>query len=80
MYAIRSYYDAEQGVIDEGRLAGAGDPGDTGHRADRNVQVHLLQIVAAGTQQAQPAIRERRAAGRHGNLLAAREIISYNFV
>ena len=41
---------AVQGVIGQGRFAGAGYPGDTGHQADRYADIDILQVVATGTE------------------------------
>jgi hypothetical protein len=56
--------DAEQGVVDQGRLAGTGDAGDAGHHADGQIQVDVAQVVAARPFQFQPLAGERvRSAG-----------------
>lgn len=68
--------DAKQGVVDQGRLAGAGDPGDAGHHPDRQVQVDVAQVVAARPLEFQPFAGERGALGGDGDLLAAREIVT----
>lgn len=68
--------DMEQGVIDQGRLAGAGDAGDAGHHPDGQVQVDVAQVVAARPLQFQPLAGERGALGRDGDLLAAGEVVT----
>ena len=56
--------NAEQSVVDQGRLAGAGDAGDTGHHSDGQIQVDVAQVVAARPFQFQPLASERvRSAG-----------------
>ncbi|MNQ87263.1 hypothetical protein D3C85_1024790 [compost metagenome] len=67
--------DAEQGVIDQGRLAGAGDPGDAGHHPYGQIQVDVAQVVAARPLEFQPLAGERCAFIRNGDLLAAGKVI-----
>ncbi|MNT09320.1 hypothetical protein D3C72_1440990 [compost metagenome] len=68
--------DAEQGVVDQGRLAGAGDPGDAGHHPYGQIQVDVAQVVAARPLEFQPLAGERRALGGNGDLLAAGEVVT----
>ncbi len=42
-------------LADQGRLAGAGDAGDRGQDAEREVGVEVAQVVAADVAQLQPA-------------------------
>jgi hypothetical protein len=52
-----------EGVVDERRLARAGDAGDAGEEADRDRDVDALQVVAARAGDAQPlvgAVADRR--------------------
>ena len=51
--------DRVQGVVDQGGLAGAGDPGDAAEGADRDGRVDAPQVVAAGPEDAQLARRGR---------------------
>ena len=53
-----------QRVVDQRRLAGAGNAGDAGEQADRDFQRDVLQVVAAGADDAEhacPPGRGRRA-------------------
>ncbi len=68
--------DAKQGVVDQGRLAGAGDPGDAGHHPDGQIQVDVTQVVAARPFQFQPLVGERRALCRNSDLLATGEVVT----
>src|SRR6185369_3660674 len=45
-----------EGVVDERRLARAGDAGDAGEEADRDRDVDALQVVAARAGDAQPLL------------------------
>lgn len=68
--------DAEQGVVDQGRLAGTGDAGDAGHHSDGQIQVDVAQVVAASPFQFQPLAGERGTLGRDGDLLAPGEVVT----
>ena len=68
--------NAEKGIVDQGRLAGAGNTGDAGHHPERQIQIDVTQVVAARAFEFQPLASERRTLGRNGNPLAAREIVT----
>lgn len=68
--------DTEQGVIDQGRLAGAGDAGDAGHHPYRQIQIDVAQVVAARPLQFQPLVCEWSTHFRNGDLLAAGEVVT----
>ena len=66
---------AEQRVVDQRRLAGAGHAGHAGHDADRDLGRDVAQIVAARIAQHDLLLRvDRRALLRHRDGLRAREI------
>src|SRR5690606_36812194 len=67
----------EQGVVDQGRLAGAGHAGYAGHQPRRDLQVDVLEVVAAGPAQAQGHLRVRLVApGRDLDLPLAGQVLA----
>ncbi len=40
----------EENAVDEGRFAGAGNPRDRRHHAQRNFYIHITQIVFPGAE------------------------------
>ena len=68
--------NTEQGIVDQRRFTGTGHPGDTGHHADRNMQIDFLQVVTTGTQQLQPFVTGGTTFCRDRNLLASGEIFT----
>ena len=64
-------------VVDEGRFTRAGNPGYTGQQADRNFQIHIAQVVAAGALERQRQLLVAwRALGRHGDFHPARQVFA----
>ncbi len=68
--------DAEQGIVDQGRLAGAGDAGDASHHPDGQIQVDVAQVIAARPLEFQPLAGKRSPLGRNGDLLATGEVVT----
>ena len=64
-----------QGVVDQGRLAGAGNAGDAGEQAERDLDVDAVQVVAGGLQHAQ-AFAPAPAFGRHRNPPLAGQVLA----
>ncbi len=63
-------HGAEQGVVDQGGFAGAGNARDAGHQSQREFRRHVLQIVGCRADHAQHAFRVWRMP-LHRNLYAA---------
>ena len=63
---------AVEDVVDEGAFAAAADAGDDGHDAERNAQIHVLQIVLARAGDGEPLAGERArlSALQHGGCAA----------
>src|SRR5262245_23873200 len=66
----------KQNVVHEGALAGTGDTGDGGDRAERNAQVDSLEIVLARSSQREPAWTHATPLGRYGDGACAGEVLS----
>ncbi len=66
----------EQSIVDQCRFARAGYPGHAGQQADRDLQVDLLQVIAARALEAQPVLAQRGAFSRHGNLDLAGQVFA----
>ncbi len=64
-----------QGLVDQGRLARAGDAGDAAEDAERDRHVDLLEVVFAGAADEQRAAR-LAALGRHLDLSLAGEVLA----
>ena len=65
-----------QGVVDQRRLARARHAGHAGHQADRDRRVDGLQVVAAGRDDRQHALRIRRGArGRQRDRALAGQVL-----
>src|SRR5262245_29013412 len=69
-------HGAVERLDEEGRLAAAGDAGDGGEQAERNVYGDVLEVVGPRANDGEPAAAGRLAALlRHGDLLEAGEIL-----
>ena len=63
--------------VDEGAFAAAGDAGDAGEEAERQFEVDVFQVVAAGAIEVQQALVVARGArGGHGDGFAAGEVFA----
>ncbi len=58
-----AFHGGTQGVLDQGALARATDPGDGGQGAQGNGQVHILQVEGPRASQAQELPVSRAAIG-----------------
>ena len=60
-----------EGLVDQGALATATDPGDADERSQGQFEVHAFQVVAGGACQGELLSVALPSLGRDGNLLAA---------
>src|SRR6266404_4078632 len=65
---------AVEDVIDQSRLAGAGDTGHNRHHAERKNNVEILEVVLARTEDADGFPVRTAALGKHGDVLASRDV------